>query len=109
MAGGQKSTRNRRRWKKTDEPVTEALPKLLEAEGLSLRGLAELAEVNQSHLSRSLRAGSGRFISGELAERLALALGLPADYFPETRASRVHQAIDADPVLREKVYRALRG
>ena len=105
-----RATRSTRkpRAQQTQESVTEALPKLLEAKEVSLRALAAAAGVNQSHLSRALREGSGRVISGELAERLAKALGLAADYFPETRAWRAHQAIDADPKLRERIYRAIR-
>jgi transcriptional regulator with XRE-family HTH domain len=92
----------------SNEPIAEALADLLQMEGLSLRALAHEVDVDHSHISRALRAGNGRVISGELASRIAEALGLPFDYFPETRTAFVHQAIDADAELRERIYRALK-
>ena len=107
MAKRADATASARSKRMTNKSVADALPELLASQDLSLRALASAAGVSQSHLSRALRKGSGRFISGELAERLAIALGLPADYFPETRTWRVHTAIDDDPNLRESVYRGL--
>jgi transcriptional regulator with XRE-family HTH domain len=94
--------------KRTAVPLREALPALLEERALSLRALAREVEVSQSHLSRILLDGSGRVVSGELAGRIAVALSLPEDYFPEFRAAVVHDAIDRDPILRESIYRRLR-
>jgi transcriptional regulator with XRE-family HTH domain len=91
----------------TDTPIATALPALLETEGLSLRALANAIGVDSSHLSRGLRAGSGRVISGELASRIAEQLALPSDYFPETRAAVVHAAISGEPALRDRIYRGL--
>jgi transcriptional regulator with XRE-family HTH domain len=80
---------------------------LIQSEGLSLRAVAARIGVDQSHLSRGLRAGTSRVISGELASRIAEAIGLPFDYFPETRTAIVRDAIEADPVLRERIYRRI--
>ena len=90
---------------RTDLSVSEALPALLEERRWSQRLLAREVGVNQSHLSRAL-AGDGR-ISGGLAGRLALALGLPEDYFPEFRSAAVQEAIERDPGFRDFVYRQL--
>ena len=91
----------------TEASIATALPALLEIEGLSLRALANSIGVDPSHLSRGLRTGSGRVISGELASRIAEALALPSDYFPETRAAVVHAAISREPALRDRIYRGL--
>jgi transcriptional regulator with XRE-family HTH domain len=88
---------------KTDLSIVEGLPALLDEQRMSQRALAKEAQVDQSHLSRALN-GEGR-ISGDLAGRVARALGLPEDYFPEFRAAAVREAIDADPAFRDAVYR----
>jgi hypothetical protein len=81
---------------------------LLAERAMSLRALGRAVEVSQSHLSRVCDPGSGSVASGELAGRVALALGLEEDYFPEFRSAVVHAAIDADPALRERIYRRIR-
>jgi hypothetical protein len=46
--------------------------------------------------------------SGELVRRIAVALDLPYDYFPEYRASVVFEKISADGALRDELYERLR-
>lgn len=92
------------RLKVRGESVGEALPRLLDEHGLSMRELARRADVDQSHLSRLSAGPSGGLASGSLAERVAEALGLPSDYFPEARRSRLLEAIDRDSDLRDKLY-----
>ncbi len=92
----------------TTDPIHVVLPRLLEERGWSLRQLARKADVDVGHLSRSMKGDSGKFVSGELAVRIARALELPDGYFPEGREQIVVDAVRADPSLRDKVFRGLR-
>jgi transcriptional regulator with XRE-family HTH domain len=75
---------------------------LLEEKRASLRELGRRLQVDPTHLSR-VRQGK-KSIPDDLPERVAVALGLPRDYFPETRELIVFQAIRRDPGLRERIY-----
>ena len=88
-------------------PLTEELPSLLAERGLSLRGLAERVGVTHSHLSRATRGANGKTVGGDLAGRIAVALDLPADYFPEYREAAVVEHVQNDPSLRDRLYRQL--
>lgn len=89
--------------------LADELPGLLDERRMSLRALGRELDISQSHLSRILKPDeSGRVASGELAGRIAKAIGLPEDYFPEFRAAIVHQAIDTDDELRDRFYRVVR-
>lgn len=74
---------------------------------LSIRGLAKRAGVTDAHLSRVLRGAAYKTPSGELARRVAIALDLPEDYFPEYREAFVIERIKRDARLREDLYRKL--
>jgi transcriptional regulator with XRE-family HTH domain len=91
----------------TNAPIGDELPALLEERGWSLRELARRAKVDVAHLSRTLKPGSGRTISGEVATRIARALELSDAYFAEAREQAVIDAVRADPALRDKLYRGL--
>jgi transcriptional regulator with XRE-family HTH domain len=86
-------------------PLAEELPSLLAERDLSLRGLAERIGVTHSHLSRATRGANGKTVGGDLAGRIAIALGLPADYFPEYREAVVIERLRCDPTLRDRLYR----
>ena len=87
---------------RTDNLVRAELPKLAAAHGLSVRAVARALHVNQSHLSRVI---TGELpASGSLAGRIAEVFELPVDYFPEYRLWRLHEAIDADPKLRDRLF-----
>jgi hypothetical protein len=45
----------------------------------------------------------------EIARRVAVAIGLPGDYFPEFREAFVLERIKADPKLRNELYARLRN
>lgn len=92
----------------TQQRLGDALPELLQERDLSMRQLAARADVNVSHLSRLVNGKAGRSATGELAIKLARALELPDDYFPETREQMVIEAVRTDAALRESVYRRLR-
>ena len=90
-------------------PLAEQLPELLKDRGLSTTALASMIGVNQSHLWRVIRRADKKTVSGELAERIAVALGLPADWFPETRQARLVQRLRADAQLCDRLYDELFG
>jgi len=92
----------------TDTPFTEELPRLLQERGVSQRGLAAMIGISDSHLSRVLRRTDYKTPSPDLTKRVALALRLPPDYFPEFREARVVEQIRSDPKLRNELYRRLK-
>jgi hypothetical protein len=55
-----------------------------------------------------LRRQPGKRPSGDLAQRIAKALGLPADYFPEARLARVIEQVSRDGNLRDQLYDRLK-
>ena len=89
-------------------PLAEELPSLLAERDLSLRGLAERVGVTHSHLSRATRGANGKMVGGDLAGRIAVALGLPADYFPEYREAAVVEQVQNDASLRDRLYGQLK-
>ena len=89
---------------RSTRPFVEELPDLIRQRGLSLRKLAQLADVNPSHLSRVLRKADYKTPSGEYVKRIAIALQLPRDYFPEYRESVVLEKINEDDRLRDELY-----
>ena len=89
-------------------PLAEELPSLLAERDLSLRGLAERVGVTHSHLSRATRGANGKTVGGDLAGRIAVALGLTADYFPEYREAAVVEQVQNDASFRDRLYRQLK-
>jgi transcriptional regulator with XRE-family HTH domain len=94
--------------RRTDQPFTSEVPRLLAERNLSIRALARQAGVTDAHLSRVLRGVRYKTPSGDLARRVAVALDLPDDYFPEYREAFVIDKVRADPRLRDHLYRKLR-
>lgn len=89
----------------TATPLAEALPQLITERGLTMRGLARRCGVDPAHLSRVIRAHENKKASSDLARRVALALDLPQDYFPEYREGSVIDWIRGKPELRDELYR----
>jgi transcriptional regulator with XRE-family HTH domain len=90
---------------RTQMPFGEVLAELLHERGLSLRELSRRLGMDATYLSR-VRRGHKR-VPVDLPRRVAVALGLPEDYFPETREALILDAIHADPELREQIYRTV--
>lgn len=90
-------------------PFVEEVPRFLAERGLSLRALATAAGVDPGHLSRVLRRAAYKTPSADLTARVAEALGLPRDYFPEFREALVIRTVQEDAELRERLYRRLRS
>jgi transcriptional regulator with XRE-family HTH domain len=88
----------------TDTPFTEELPRLLRERGMSLRALAAMLGISDSHLSRVVRRADYKTPSADLTKRVAVALGLPSDYFPEFREAYVLEQIKSDSRLRNDLY-----
>jgi transcriptional regulator with XRE-family HTH domain len=89
----------------TKATLSETLPQLITHRGLTLRKLAAAAEVDPAHLSRVMSARSKKRASRDLARRVALALDLPHDFFPEYREGAVVERVQTDPMLRDEIYR----
>lgn len=80
---------------------------MLDERGLSGRWLAREIRVSQPYLLRVL-AGSGSLaVRADIALRVARALGLPEDYFPEWRVLAIVQRMQSDPAFRDSVYKKL--
>ena len=86
-------------------PFVDELPAILEERKLSIRALALSAGVSPSHLTRVLRQRDYKTPSAELCRRIAQALDLPDDYWPEYRERVVTDRVRNDPELREELYR----
>lgn len=91
----------------TDTPFADHLPSLLAERGLSQRKLAQMIDMNPSHLSRALRGADRARPSVELIRRVTRALDLPSGYFPEMREAALFEALKRNPALRDKLYRQL--
>lgn len=89
---------------RSTRPFTKELPDLLKARDLSIRAVARMAEIDPTHLSRVLRGARGKTASPDLTRRVAEALGLPADYFPEWREAAILDRVRDDPALRDEIY-----
>jgi hypothetical protein len=61
-----------------------------------------------AHLSRVIRGVNYKSASGDLAGRVAEALGLPRDYFPKYREGIVIDRVKTDPLYRDRLYDGLR-
>jgi len=85
----------------------EEVPRLLAERGLSQRKLAQMIDLNPSHLSRVLRGADRTHPSTDLIRRIAEALDLPPEYFPELREAAVLERIKSDPELRDQLYKQL--
>lgn len=92
---------------KSQRRLVEELPELLKERNLSVRALAIKAEVSASHLGRVLRQKDYKTPSAELCRRIALALDLPEDYWPDYRERVVIERVRSDPALREELYTRL--
>lgn len=90
--------------KVTNAPFREELPRLLAArDDESLRSVARaLGGVDHAYLSRMVTGNAA--VNSQHAERIALHLGLPADYFPEVREAAVIAAVRRDAQLRDSIY-----
>ena len=89
---------------RTNKPFDEALSALLDERGISQRKLAQLIDVNPSHLSRVLNPANAIQPSAELIRRVTEALGLPHGYFAEARETFVTLLVHADSRLRDELY-----
>jgi transcriptional regulator with XRE-family HTH domain len=90
--------------RRSQVPLVDQLPTLMKERGLSTNRLAGMVRVSQSHLSRVLTGARRKTVGGELAARIAIALELPEDWFPETRQQRLMERLKADAELRDRLY-----
>ncbi len=90
--------------RRSEEPFADQLARLLGERGLSASQLARAAGISQSHLSTVTRRDAGTQISGDMAARIADVLGLPRDWFPETRKARLMERLERDAGLVDRLY-----
>jgi transcriptional regulator with XRE-family HTH domain len=87
----------------TSRPFTKELPRLLKERGLTLRALArDVGGIDHAYLSRMLRGQLP--VNVQHVRRIARALGLSEDYFPEVREAAVVDAVRRRPKLRDEIY-----
>jgi transcriptional regulator with XRE-family HTH domain len=94
--------------RRSQTPFVEELPRLLQEREMSLRAVAAQSGVSSSYLSRVLRRVEYKTPGPELVRRVAVALGLPHDYFPEFREGFVVDRVKADRKLRDRLYDRLK-
>lgn len=92
---------------RTQEKITDALPRVLEERGMSARELARRVGVDQSYLS--LVVGGRRAPSRKLMAAVSTELGLPLDYFREAREAIVLERIKTDSRMLDRVYNMVRS
>lgn len=90
---------------RTSTAFPDALTELLQERKISLRELGRRLDVDPTYLSR-IQRGKKR-VPADLPERVAAALDLPSDYFPESRERLILEAIRREPRLRELVYETI--
>jgi len=93
---------------RTKRRFVEEVPRLLRERNMSLRALEQEAELSHGFLSRVLRQRDYKTPSPELARRVARALDLPEEYFPEFREGAVIAAVKKDPRLRDELFDRVR-
>jgi transcriptional regulator with XRE-family HTH domain len=88
----------------TNDHFRDAVADLMEHRGWSQRDLSAAVGVDPAHVSRLLRWGSRLRVTPRLLARVARALDVRPEYFPEYREWRVVEAVRTDPSLRERLY-----
>jgi hypothetical protein len=63
-----------------------------------------MVDVGGDHLSRVVRGDRAKRATGSLTRRVAIALDLPDDYFPEARLEFIIEHLAKHPTLRDGVY-----
>ena len=77
---------------------------MLSERGITVGGLARDVGVTQPHLWRVLHRQNYKTASADLAGKVAVALGLPRDYWPEYRSGMAIERIKADGGFRDAVF-----
>src|SRR5262245_10554975 len=90
--------------KRTNAAFAEEVPRLLKERGWSIRRLALEAGIERGYLWKVIRRRGYKTASVRMAEAVALALGLPVDYFPEYREGIVIDHVRRDAGTRDDVF-----
>ena len=90
--------------RRSEAPFVEEVPILMREKDVSLNQLAAMVGVNYSHLWRVIGRKDNKKVTGDLAERVAVAFELPSDWFPETRQARLFDLLRNDGDLRDRLY-----
>jgi transcriptional regulator with XRE-family HTH domain len=92
---------------RTNMAFADEVPRLLEERGWSMRRLAAEAGVERAYLWKVIRRRGYKSPSLRMARAVAVALGLPPDYFPEYRERTVIERVKRDPRIRDRVFDSL--
>ncbi len=84
-------------------PFDPGLGELMAQAGLSYRRLAEMTDLSAGYLNH-LAHGNRPVPADAVIERIAKALGVPADRFLEYRIRRIGDALRDDPRQADRVY-----
>jgi transcriptional regulator with XRE-family HTH domain len=90
--------------RRTNRPFSDEVPRLLEKRGWSMRRLAVEAGVERAYLWKVIRRRGYKTPSVRMAEAVAIALGLPVDYFPEYREGVVVEHVKRNARVRDEVF-----
>jgi transcriptional regulator with XRE-family HTH domain len=88
-------------------PFVAEVLRLLDENSMSQRALARAIGMSSSHLSRVLRRVDYKTPSIDLMERVAAALGVSPEEFPEFREASVIAEVRVDPALRDALFEQL--
>jgi transcriptional regulator with XRE-family HTH domain len=90
--------------RRTNKAFADEVPRLLEERGWSMRRLAIEAGVERAYLWKVIRRRGYKTPSARMAKAVAVALGLPIDYFPEYREGVVVEFVKRDARTRDDVF-----
>jgi hypothetical protein len=93
----------------TDTPLAEALPALLRERRMTRADLAAELSISTDVLRRALSRREGHLIELDLAFGIERALGLPAYYFPESRAAWLVEELRHRPRFADRIHSKLGG
>jgi transcriptional regulator with XRE-family HTH domain len=89
---------------RTNTSFADEVPRLLKERGWSIRRLALEAGVERAYLWKVIRRKGYKTPSVRMAKAVAMALGLPSDYFPEYREGAVIEYLKRDAQARDEVF-----
>jgi len=89
-----------------NEPLGEAVERLMAETGLTYRALAEKSGLSAGYLNHIVH-GNRRVPSTEVIGRIGKALGVKPDYFREVRVRIIVDKLEKTPALVDRLYKRL--
>ncbi len=97
-----------RRRRFSEEPFGPTLERLMAANGVTYRALAERTGLSAGYLNHLVH-GNRPVPSNEVVERLAAALGVEPEHFREYRLRVVTDRLEQMPEVIDRLYRRFAG